>query len=294
MIKSMTGYGSSTYQDESYRIFIEVKSVNHRYCEINFKINKEFMKFEIPMRKLIKQMLIRGKVDVNVVIEKVDGNINNIDIDDRLLSMYIKNLSQSIKLHNLDNSILQSSNLYQFSDIISVSASGYDVENLEASVLGALKEALINLDNARIFEGKVLIEDISVKLDKISKIVNLIELDEESYTDKYKQKMFDNFSDLIRKNLISEERLAIEAGILLDKICIDEELTRLKSHLRQAMNIITNCEDEVGRKFDFLLQEFNRESNTILSKSVDTKIINYGIELKSLIEKIREQVQNLV
>lgn len=299
MLRSMTGYGSSFYEDESYKIFIEIKTVNSRYCDISIKLPKYLDYLEMDFRRIIKKALLRGKVDINIYVELFSENSNVVKVNELLLGNYISAINESINRNCekiKDFAILSSDNLYNFHGIIYRENYNDKDDVLEKVIFNELEKALNNLNNSREKEGKELEKDISLKLSEIKDILTNISKRENEYVELYKKKLYDSFTSIIEKNSISicDDRIAVEVGILADKLCIDEELVRLNSHISQAYRLITDNNYEVGRKFDFMLQEFNRESNTILSKAVDINIINYGVELKFIIEKIREQVQNLV
>lgn len=299
MLRSMTGYGSSFYEDESYKIFIEIKTINSRYCDISIKLPKYLDYLEMDFRKIIKKSLLRGKVDINIYVELFSDSSNIVKVNESLLRNYISAIDESINRNYeeiKDFSKLSLDNLYNFTGVIFRDNYNDKDDILEKIIFDELNIALSNLNISREREGKELESDILLKLTEIKGILNNISKNEDEYVKLYREKLYESFIDIIEKNSISicDDRIAIEVGILADKLCIDEELVRLGSHIVQAEKLINSNENEVGRKLDFMLQEFNRESNTILSKSADINIINYGVELKFVIEKIREQVQNLV
>lgn len=288
----MTGYGSFYIDKEEYSIEIELKAINHRYTEIQLRVPKEISSLEIELRKLIKDKVIRGKVEANILFAS-QKKLKDFDINEEVILSYYNKIEDINKIIDNDEKI-SIYDLIKLPNVLQDKSSNFDLEKIREDVLICLNGALEVLDKGRSMEGEALRKDILIKVDEIEHIVkNICELGD-SYIDKYKERLFTNFNEIKLNSNISEERIAIEAGILADKLCIDEELVRLKSHINQVREIFNDSNFEVGRKLDFILQEFNREANTILSKSVDIVIVNYGIELKSLIEKIREQVQNLV
>lgn len=288
----MTGFGSATIDNENYRIVVELKTINHRFSDIYLKLPKEISKFEIEIRQAIKSRLLRGKLDATVQIQ-YQGVSDRLTVNHDLLDNYIA-LAQDISNKYFIDKINNPIDLIRLPNIVIENDEINSSENLKIDILKAINLAIDNLDEARLLEGEHLKNDILSKVDEIERIVNLIENNGDKFIAEYRKKLRKNIEDLISDRNISEERIVIEAGILADRLCIDEELVRLHSHINQTKEILNGNFDEVGRKLDFILQEFNRESNTILSKSVDIDIVNKGLELKYIIEKIREQVQNLI
>lgn len=288
----MTGFGSATIDNENYRIVVELKTINHRFSDIHLKLPKELNKFEMEIRNVIKKKLIRGKLDITIQFKYADSQ-KRLAIDSELLDNYVlladeiairyslKKLNDPIKLMNLPNVVVENE-------------ADFEENYMLEDIIKCIESAFMKLDDARLMEGANLKKDILDKVDDIERIVEHIDNIGDKFISDYKTKLKKNLEELISDKNIAEERIVMEAGVLADKLCIDEEIVRLRSHIAQTRNLMSTTDNEVGRKLDFILQEFNRESNTILSKSADVDIVNKGLELKYIIEKIREQVQNLI
>jgi len=292
MIKSMTGYGKGQAESELYRIKVEIKSVNHRYLDINVKLPRYLIYLEESIKKTVKEYLNRGKVDVFINFEFI--NVSSIDVKvDLPLARSFKAALEELKEElQIDDSI-RLSNLLSVSDILRTEKRDLDDDLVWETLNEAMKDALVQMSSMRDFEGEKLKEDMLIKLDTIEGIVAQVQERSPLVIQDYKIKLNERINSLVEdKSLIDPDRLAMEVAIYADKSSIDEEITRLRSHTGQFKEILLQ-EGGVGRKLDFLIQEFNREANTIGSKSSDSKIVSYVVELKSEIEKIREQIQNI-
>ncbi len=292
MIRSMTGFGSNTLNKDEYKILVELKSINHRYTDINIKMSKELSLFEFEIRKLLKSKLMRGKLEANILFVS-HGLKSNITIDESLVESYILNLRDISEKFNIDSQF-RAIDILRLNGVINNNDNKIEDETIKNELIDCINIAFDNFDKSRIHEGNNLGTDILSKLEEIENIINSITKITDRSIQEYKSRMIASFNELLEDKSIAQDRILVEAGILSDKICIDEELVRLRSHISQVKTILSENNEEVGRRLDFILQEFNRESNTILSKSIDIEIVNYGIELKSIIEKIREQAQNLI
>ena len=292
MIRSMTGFGSNTLNRDEYKILVELKSINHRYTDINIKMSKELSLFEFEIRKLLKSKLMRGKLEANILFVS-HGLKSNITIDESLVESYILNLRDISEKFNIDSQF-RAIDILRLNGVINNNDNKIEDETIKNELIDCINIAFDNFDKSRIHEGNNLGTDILSKLGEIENIINSITKITDRSIQEYKSRMIASFNELLEDKSIAQDRILVEAGILSDKICIDEELVRLRSHISQVKTILSENNEEVGRRLDFILQEFNRESNTILSKSIDIEIVNYGIELKSIIEKIREQAQNLI
>ncbi len=292
MLKSMTGFGKGEFADEKRNILVEMKSVNHRYCDINVKIAKRYMFVEEKIKSILKKYINRGKVEVFVVVEPlVDADVN-IKINSMIAKQYMENLQQLSKELNLNEDIT----IEYISGLPDVMKAVPDVEN-ERDVIEAVEIALFNairdFNEMREIEGTKLAEDIIERGAIIKKHISSIESKTSILQKKYASKLVERINDLLEGNAdIPEERIITEAAIFADKANITEELVRLDSHIIQLNDIIGN-EKASGKKLDFLAQEMNREANTIGSKANDLGITRVMLEIKSEIEKIREQVQNI-
>lgn len=292
MIKSMTGFGKGEYSDEKYSVTVEIKSVNHRFTDINVKIPRRYSFAEEKIKNQIKSSVSRGKLDVSVLIEALlDGDIS-VNLNTGIAEKYISNLKALKESYNLEGEIT----LELISSMPDVIRAVPDVEDEEEvmSVIGkAVEIAVENLDLMRIKEGKKLAEDLHMRGDLIASYVKKTETKVPETVSNYKEKLNDRISELVSNKIeVPEERILLEAAIFADKTNITEELVRLDSHIRQLHDILSS-DGSNGKKLDFLVQEMNREANTIGSKVSDIEMTGNVIEIKSEVEKIREQVQNV-
>ncbi|MBE5907585.1 MAG: YicC family protein [Lachnospiraceae bacterium] len=291
MIKSMTGFGHGEYANDSEKVTVEIKSVNHRYLDLNLKLPKKFSAFENQIRNRLKTDLSRGKVDLYVSYESSADRNYSIQYNPLIASEYYNNLKQMAQDLGLSEDIT-ATRLAQFPDVFEIRETGADEDQLWDLLSHALDLALEQFIENRENEGARLKEDLLDKLSQMEEQVAFIERRSPQILEEYKERLRRKIEELLEDRQIDENRIAMEVTLYADKICVDEEIVRLKSHIREAREALEKM-DEVGRKMDFLAQELNRESNTILSKSTDVEIADCGITLKTLIEKIREQIQNL-
>lgn len=290
MIKSMTGYGRGSYENDGRLYTVEIKTINHRYNDVSIKLPRYLNFLEDNTRKYISKTINRGKVEIYVSLENMSDKGRNIKIDRVLAGTYINELRSLADEYNIPNDITVMS-LASNTDIIVVEN---DVqEDLYWQELQeAMKEAIHNIDEARIVEGKRLAEDIELRLNKISEYVEVVEKFSEKLLDEYKIRLKNRINELNANGIIDENRIGIEIVLFADKSSICEEVTRLKSHITSFKDMLKN-DGPIGKKIDFLIQEMNRETNTIGSKANSIGITNYVIEMKNEIENIREQVQNI-
>lgn len=292
MIKSMTGYGKGEAENELFRLKIELKSVNHRYLDINIKSPRYLIYLEERIKKFIKGDLSRGKIDVFINLDFINQSSIDVKVDLPLASNFKKELDSLIIELGIDDKV-RLSNILQISDIIKTEKKDLDEDLTWETLQNALSVALANITQMREYEGKQLKSDILLKLEEIELITNKIELRAPLVVEEYRIKLNERIKNLMDdSNFADYDRLALEVAIISDKSSIDEEIIRLRSHINQFREIL-NQTSAVGRKLDFLIQEFNREINTIGSKSSDSDIINAVVDLKSEVEKIREQIQNI-
>ncbi|TCT16937.1 uncharacterized protein (TIGR00255 family) [Natranaerovirga pectinivora] len=291
MLKSMTGFGRFENISEERKVVIEMKSVNHKYCDINIRMPKKLAQFENAMRTLMKKYVQRGKIDVFITYEDYTNGTSAVKYNSDLAAEYIKTFEQMSQQFELDNDI-KVSHLSRYPDVLSLEESSLDEDTLWAIVENALLQAAKNLADTREVEGKNLKIDIEKKLDHMKELlINVQDLSPKVVAE-YKLKLEQRINDLLNGPIVDEGRIATEVAIFADKACIDEEIVRLESHIGHMLTTLQGS-DGIGRKLDFIAQEMNREANTILSKANDITISNNAIELKTEIEKIREQIQNI-
>ncbi len=291
MIKSMTGFGRYEYREGQVTAEAEIKSVNHRYCDVYVKLPRNLNYFEDKVKRLIAGYVSRGKMDVYLSYLNEGDDSKEVIIDEALIDAYYRALDKISKKYNLENDVSPYI-LGRFPDALKVEKAEED----EASIWAVLEACLINAINQlvemRLIEGEKLSNDILDKLTSMEAYIKNISEQAPLVVDEYKQKLENRIRDLMGQNQVDEIRLATEVAIFADKCSIDEELVRLSSHISQLRDILKQ-DDPVGRKLDFLIQEMNREVNTIGSKANNLEITKNVVELKSELEKIREQVQNL-
>ena len=293
MIKSMTGFGRSEYTDGKRNRTVEIKSVNHRYSDISVRMPRRYSFAEDKIKASVKAILIRGKVEVSVMVEYITENEMTIKLNEPLARQYYDNLRELKENFGLSGDISLEM-IANMPDVLKDIPDVEDKEEITKAILIPVEQAAANLEAMRKAEGEKLAEDLMAKgqnikelLDKIAERAPMVVVD---YTARLKERI----SELLDGNAaLPEERILTEAAIFADKCSIDEEITRLDSHLIQMKKIIDSPKDAEGKKLDFLVQEMNREANTIGSKANDISITGYMLEIKSEIEKIREQVQNI-
>ena len=291
MIKSMTGFGRSELVTDQCKISVEIKAVNHRYCDLNVKIPKKLNSLETAVRNFLKKSVNRGKLDVYINYEDLSEHTDCVRINEGLSREYFRAFTNISELLGIPNDVT-SMKIGRMPEVMSLEDSRVDPEAMEGTLLQAVEQALVQFTDSRIKEGTHLKDDILDKLHGMEDKVTEIEKRYPQMVSDYRKKLEDKVKDILADANIDESRIATEVVIYADKICVDEETVRLRSHIK-------NMEDElnrggnVGRKLDFIAQEMNRESNTILSKANDITISNTAIDLKTEIEKIREQVQNI-
>ena len=290
-MKSMTGFGSSSLELEDCSIDIEIKSVNNRYLDFNFSM-PSYLNFMLEdMKSLIKNKLKRGRVDVYIKIKKYQLSVDSVDINYEL-AQKIKEKLDSLNQKLDMRSDISVRDLVKYDDVMTFTYKDLDNEFLHDNILKVLDEAVNKIYSMRSIEGDNLREDLSTNLskieDQISKISNLTE----NSVKEYRENLFNKISELLDEEKIDKDRMYLEVALMADKADINEELKRFDSHIVQFKSAM-DMKDCIGRKLDFIIQEMNREINTISSKSNDESISVCVIEVKSLIEKLREQVQNI-
>ena len=291
MIKSMTGFGRCEVAENSRKFTVEMKSVNHRYLDVNIKLPKSLNFFESAIRSELKNYISRGKVDVFVSYEVLSENTTSVRYNRELAGEYLRYLRQIAEEFGLENDI-RVSTLSKYPDVFVMEETGVDEEELWKELQKAVQGAAKMFVDTRIAEGEHLKEDLVEKLDGMLELVDFISERSPKLVEEYRQRLKDKVQELLRDTAVDEGRLLTEVTIFADKVCVDEEIVRLRSHI-QTMKANLSEGGQVGRKLDFIAQEMNREANTILSKANDLEISNCAIELKTEIEKVREQIQNI-
>ena len=293
MIKSMTGFGRSEYSDGKRNIICEIRSVNHRYSDITVKMPRRYSFAEDRIKQTVKEKLVRGKVDVSINVENVTESDVVIKLNQLAAKQYYDNLSELKEQFGLTGDI-DLSLMAGMPDVLKAVPDVEDEEEITKAILIPVAEASANLEKMRSVEGQRLADDLISKGETIKGILDKIEVRSPLVVKDYMEKLRARITELLDGAVeIPEERILTEAAIFADKCAIDEEITRLNSHLVQLKTILTGSESTVGKKLDFLVQEMNREANTIGSKANDLEITNNMLNIKAEIEKIREQVQNI-
>ena len=291
MIKSMTGFGRGEYAGETLKFIVEIKSVNHRYLDANVRIPKEYAFMDTSIRSEIKKYLGRGKVDVFVTYQII-GDVNyDLQFNEHLAQEYVDAYERMAKRFNLTND-LTAARLGAQPEIFRLKEDSMNEEEVWSILRTALDTALEMLVETRTAEGVNLKKDMTAKLDALKASVEQIETRYPEILAAYENRLKEKIADILGDNQIDESRLAAEVVLFADKLATDEETVRLKSHI-DAMKKELEKGSDIGRKLDFIAQEMNREANTILSKANDLETSNIAIDLKTGIEKIREQVQNI-
>jgi uncharacterized protein (TIGR00255 family) len=291
MIRSMTGYGRGSIEMDGRSYTIEIKSVNHRYCDLNIKIPKSLLPLEDRIRKTVQSRLNRGKIDLFVTQNLFDKKDVSAFLNKSLADSYFSCLTEIKERYNLRDDVSLSL-ISKFPEVITTKQEDEDVEELWDGLESALNNALDMMVQMREREGLKLTEDIIIKCKGIKDKVLIIEEKSSDIVQEYTDKLKLRLNDLLKDYKVDENRLAMEVALLADKASIDEEIVRLKSHLIQVKETL-ELDEPVGRKLDFIIQEMNRETNTIASKADNLDVINIMLSIKNEIEKIREQVQNL-
>ncbi|MCI5533782.1 MAG: YicC family protein [Firmicutes bacterium] len=293
MIKSMTGFGRSEYTDGKRNITVEIKSVNHRYSDISIKMPRRYGFAEDKVKNAVKERIRRGKVDVSIMVENITENDVNIKLNTMIAKQYYENLLELRKEFDVEGDITLQF-LAGLPDVMKAIPDVEDEEEITIAILIPVAEAAVNLEKMRAVEGEKLAEDLIAKGHNIRSILDKIAERAPQVSVDYTARLRERITELIGGSIeVPEDRILVEAAIFADKCAIDEEITRLGSHLIQLENIVTKSTQPDGKKLDFLVQEMNREANTIGSKANDITITGYMLEIKSEIEKIREQVQNI-
>lgn len=291
MIKSMTGFGRAEASDSDRKITIEMKSVNHRYFEPAMKMPKKLNIYEAGIRTILKKYINRGKVDIFVTYEDYSESKFCLKYNEELANEYMSIFNYMAEQFDIPNDITVSS-LSHYPEVITMEEQSGDVDAVWHLLEKAVENACVQFVESRITEGEKLKADLLEKLDYMTGLVDEIENRSPGIIEEYRQRLEDKVAELLCDTPVDENRIATEVTIYADKICVDEETVRLRSHIESTKDELIEG-GSVGRKLDFIAQEMNREANTILSKANDLETSNCAISLKTEIEKVREQIQNI-
>lgn len=293
MVKSMTGFGRSEYTDDKRVITVEIKSVNHRYCDISVRMPRRYSFAEEKIKSTVKETVRRGKIEVSIMVENTADDDVNIKLNTAIAKQYVDSLNELKSALGMDDPI-RLEYIASMPDVLKSVPDVEDEEEITRLLCGTVSDAVKRHDEMRRTEGEKLSEDILMRGSMISGLVKEIEARSPETVNEYAEKLKARITEMIGGSIVAtEERILLEAAVFADKVNVTEETVRLASHIQQLESIITNSSQPDGKKLDFLVQEMNREANTIGSKANDLEITNRVLAIKSEIEKIREQVQNI-
>lgn len=291
MIKSMTGFGRCESVTKEYKLSVEIKAVNHRYCDIGIKLPKKFNAYENNIRSILKEYVSRGKIDVYIGYEEYAGENTKVCYHASVAREYMNAIREAAEEFTIEP-MISAASLVRFPEVISLEEEDMDESKLYPVLEETLKKAAQSFAEAREKEGAHLKEDLMDKLAYIETLVSGVEERSPQMLREYRQKITDKVTELLGDTKLDESLLATEITIFADKVCVDEETVRLRSHIKNMRDTL-ELDESIGRKLDFIAQEMNREANTILSKANDCDLSNTAIDLKTEIEKVREQIQNI-
>lgn len=291
MIRSMTGYGSAKGTVEGLEITVELKSVNNRYLDASVRLPRSFLFAEEAIKSAVQSHISRGKVDVFISVDSSAAGDMTVKVNEPLLRGYIEAIRHISEEYSLANDMTALS-VSRFPDVLSVEKKDLDAEAISAGICAIAEEALQDFDAMRQREGAKLRDDVLSRLETIDRLVSAVETEAPKTVAEYRKRLEQKMQEVLGATGIDENRILAEAAIFADHIAVDEETVRLRSHMSQLTTMI-NGNSPTGRKIDFLIQEFNREANTIGSKCQNSQIAHVVVDLKSEIEKIREQIQNI-
>ena len=292
MAISMTGFGRGEFKNDNYHFLVECKTINHKYCDINVRLPRKISFLEDKVRNYVKNFIKRGRVDLYIKLDLISSEDVNLKFDDKLASQYVNILNEIKEKFNLQDDISVMS-VAKFPDIVKCEEKEEDEDLYWSMLREALDITLEKLGQMRQEEGKKLAEDTLERCDTLRSYVDEIEKYSDTIVNEYKEKLNNRIKEILEDpNIIDENRLAQEVAIFADKSNITEEIVRFRSHIEQLKKTVVK-NDSIGRKIDFLIQEMNREVNTMGSKSSNINITNLVVEVKSELEKIREQIQNI-
>lgn len=291
MIKSMTGFGRYETAENNRKFTVEMKSVNHRYLDVNIKMPKKLNFFESAIRGELKNYISRGKIDVFITYEDFSENNSSVRYNKELAGEYLQYLRRMAEDFGLEDDI-RVSTLSKYPEVFTMEEQNIDEEELWKELQRTVAGAARMFVQSRITEGEHLRDDLLEKLDGMLGLIDFVAERSPQIVSEYRQKLEERVRELLGDTTVDESRLLTEVTVFADKACVDEEIVRLRSHIETTRKTLLEG-GSIGRKLDFIAQEMNREANTILSKANDLEITSCAIELKTEIEKVREQIQNI-
>lgn len=292
MIRSMTGFGhGEVSNDKNQKVTVEMKSVNHRYCDISLKLPKKLAMFEANIRNIMKEYASRGKIDIYVSYEDLSETAVSLHYNQAMAEEYMQVFKKMQEDFNIETKITAEA-LAKYPEVVTIEEVQQDEEVWWELLEAALRQAAEKFVETRTIEGANLKRDLLGKLDQMAADVAFIEERSPQIIAEYRSKLEEKVKEFLEDSTIEENRIAAEVTLYTDKIAVDEEIVRLQSHI-SSMTDVLESDESIGRKLDFMAQEMNREANTILSKSSDVDLADHAIELKTNVEKVREQIQNI-
>lgn len=292
MIRSMTGFGhGEVSNDKNQKVTVEMKSVNHRYCDISLKLPKKLAMFEANIRNIMKEYASRGKIDIYVSYEDLSETAVSLNYNQAMAEEYMQVFKKMQEDFNIETKITAEA-LAKYPEVVTIEEVQQDEEVWWELLEAALRQAAEKFVETRTIEGANLKRDLLGKLDQMAADVAFIEERSPQIIAEYRSKLEEKVKEFLEDSTIEENRIAAEVTLYADKIAVDEEIVRLQSHI-SSMTDVLESDESIGRKLDFMAQEMNREANTILSKSSDVDLADHAIELKTNVEKVREQIQNI-
>lgn len=291
MVRSMTGFGRGRFVSSSHDITVDIRSVNHRFFEASVKSPRILSYLDDKLKLFVKEKVSRGKIEISVSLQNIDGTDLEVSVNNQILECYVKSLREVGKKMKIKDD-LKLSSLLRVSEAFSVKKADVDEEELANEVLTAAQEALDKFIEMKLVEGENLKNDVLARLKTIEEYVEIIEKQSPKTVETYREHLYNKIKDILENRQIDDQRVLTEVAIFADKVAVDEETVRLRSHIKQMRDMFQKDEN-LGKQLDFLVQEFNREANTIGSKAQDVEITKIVVAIKSEIEKIREQIQNI-
>ena len=292
MIRSMTGFGhGEVSNDKNQKVTVEMKSVNHRYCDISLKLPKKLAMFEANIRNIMKEYASRGKIDIYVSYEDLSETAVSLHYNQAMAEEYMQVFKKMQEDFNIETKITAEA-LAKYPEVVTIEEVQQDEEVWWELLEAALRQAAEKFVETRTIEGANLKRDLLGKLDQMAADVAFIEERSPQIIAEYRSKLEEKVKEFLEDSTIEENRIAAEVTLYADKIAVDEEIVRLQSHI-SSMTDVLESDESIGRTLDFMAQEMNREANTILSKSSDVDLADHAIELKTNVEKVREQIQNI-
>lgn len=292
MIRSMTGFGhGEVSNDKNQKVTVEMKSVNHRYCDISLKLPKKLAMFEANIRNIMKEYASRGKIDIYVSYEDLSETAVSLHYNQAMAEEYMQVFKKMQEDFNIETKITAEA-IAKYPEVVTIEEVQQDEEVWWELLEAALRQAAEKFVETRTIEGANLKRDLLGKLDQMAADVTFIEERSPQIIAEYRSKLEEKVKEFLEDSTIEENRIAAEVTLYADKIAVDEEIVRLQSHI-SSMTDVLESDESIGRKLDFMAQEMNREANTILSKSSDVDLADHAIELKTNVEKVREQIQNI-